>query len=688
MQDKKQFRSICVEDNVMKNFKLTTRITAITLLILVIGLGTVWGLAEYETTSAMKQSVISKLDDSVESRYEIVNSFVEMAEAYLVGYSQAPELTEFFLDMESEEKLNKLQAYTESYAKVNENLENIYAASVESVVKASVVKPVIGVQLRTGDALTALQAEVFDDDTVWNTGIMASKSTGAMVVSMYYPLYYNGQPIGYTGGAIYAEDLRNTLLGLANEDCSYMLLDVPNNAYIFHQDDALIGAVIEDEEVLNIINSAMQNSESTGTYDDAVNETLAVTKYDAERGWVFVAVTDYDNAFAAVNKTAALLAITCLAVLLVCAVLVWIFVKKPSKDFARLGNIIEEIGTLDLTNAERLEKYSKRKDEVGIIAKASGKLVSSVKEVIENLIEQSKQLEDTSRQMLENAASVNDSLKGVELAIEEIADGAGEQASETQKASNSVVSMGTMIETAAEKVGELSSVNNYIRETGESALDTLRLLTKINDEAKLAIDEINQQTRSTNESAQSIRGAAEFITSIAEETNLLSLNASIEAARAGEQGRGFAVVASQIQKLAEQSNKSAQQIEQIIGHLIADSTKAVETMDAVKKIMDEKSKHLQTTEQQFAVLNDGIEKSLEGVERIVKEIKAIDGDRVNVVDVVQNLTAIAEENAAGTEETLASTGLVTDMMEQMEQIANRLNGISTGIEQSISDFKI
>jgi len=88
------------------------------------------------------------------------------------------------------------------------------------------------------------------------------------------------------------------------------------------------------------------------------------------------------------------------------------------------------------------------------------------------------------------------------------------------------------------------------------------------------------------------------------------------------------------------------------------------------------------------VLNEGIEKSLESVERIVNEIKAIDVDRVNVVDVVQNLTAIAEENAAGTEETLASTGLVTNMMEQMEQIANRLSGISTGIEQSISDFKI
>jgi len=672
----------------MKNFKLATKITAITILILAIGLVAVWGLAEVETTSAMKESVVSKLDDSVESRYEIINSFVEMAEAYLVGYSQAPELTEFFLDMENVEKANKLQAYTESYAAVNENLENIYAASVESVVKASVVKPVIGVQLRTGDALKALQAEVFDDNTVWNTGIMASKSTGAMVVSMYYPIYHNNQPIGYTGGAIFAEDLRNTLLGLSNDDCSYMLLDVANNAYIFHQDDSLIGAVIEDEQVLDIIASAKTNSESTGTYDDKATETLAVTKYDAEREWVFVALTDYDHAFAAVDKTTVLLAVTCLVVLVICSLLVFIFVKKPSKDFEKLGKIINEIGTLDLTNAERLAKYQKRKDEVGIIAKATGKLVESVKVVIENLIEQSKQLEDTSRQMLENAASVNDSLKGVELAIEEIADGAGEQASETQKASNSVVSMGTMIETAADKIGELSSVNNYIRETGESALETLRLLTKINEEAKLAIDEINRQTRSTNESAQSIRGAAEFITSIAEETNLLSLNASIEAARAGEQGRGFAVVASQIQKLAEQSNKSAQQIEQIIGHLIADSTKAVETMDEVKVIMDEKTKHLNTTEQQFAVLNEGIEKSLESVERIVSEIKAIDVDRVNVVDVVQNLTAIAEENAAGTEETLASTGLVTNMMEQMEQIANRLNGISTEIEQSISDFKI
>ena len=672
----------------MKNFKLATKITAITILILAIGLVAVWGLAEVETTSSMKESVVSKLDDSVESRYEIINSFVEMAEAYLVGYSQAPELTEFFLDMENEEKMNKLQAYTESYAAVNENLENIYAASVESVVKASVVKPVIGVQLRSGDALKALQDEVFDDNTVWNTGIMASKSTGAMVVSMYYPVYHNNQPIGYTGGAIFAEDLRNTLLGLSNDDCSYMLLDVANNAYIFHQDDALIGAVIEDELVLNIIASAMQNTESTGTYDDKATETLAVTKYDAERSWVFVALTDYDHAFAAVDKTTVMLAATCLVVLVICSLLVFIFVKKPSKDFEKVGKIINEIGTLDLTNAERLKKYQKRKDEVGIIAKATGKLVESVKDVIENLIEQSKQLEDTSKQMLENAASVNDSLKGVELAIEEIADGAGEQASETQKASNSVVSMGTMIETAADKVGELTSVNNYIRETGESALETLHLLTKINEEAKVAIDEINRQTRSTNESAQSIRGAAEFITSIAEETNLLSLNASIEAARAGEQGRGFAVVASQIQKLAEQSNKSAQQIEQIIGNLIADSTKAVETMDEVKVIMDEKTKHLNTTEQQFAVLNEGIEKSLESVERIVNEIKAIDVDRVNVVDVVQNLTAIAEENAAGTEETLASTGLVTNMMEQMEQIANRLNGISTGIEQSISDFKI
>lgn len=104
-----------------------------------------------------------------------------------------------------------------------------------------------------------------------------------------------------------------------------------------------------------------------------------------------------------------------------------------------------------------------------------------------------------------------------------------------------------------------------------------------------------------------IRAAVDLITSIAEETNLLSLNASIEAARAGEQGRGFAVVAGQIQKLAEQSNESAGSIADIIGELLKDSENSVHIMEEVQEIMNEQQEKLQATRRQFMEVGDGIE---------------------------------------------------------------------------------
>ena len=115
---------------------------------------------------------------------------------------------------------------------------------------------------------------------------------------------------------------------------------------------------------------------------------------------------------------------------------------------------------------------------------------------------------------------------------------------------------------------------------------TLVELDSINLQTKDAIAMISEQTDDTNKSALEINEAISIISSIAEETNLLSLNASIEAARAGEQGKGFAVVAAQIQKLAEQSNDATDKISLIVKTLIDDSEKAVETMNTDRKSVE------------------------------------------------------------------------------------------------------
>lgn len=245
-----------------------------------------------------------------------------------------------------------------------------------------------------------------------------------------------------------------------------------------------------------------------------------------------------------------------------------------------------------------------------------------------------------------------------------------------------------MVEDTNQEVENLYLYANAMKKSGDDASKTLSDLEEINHKAKESIDLIYQQTNTTNESALKIREATELITFIAEQTNLLSLNASIEAARAGEQGRGFAVVASQIQKLAEQSNESARQIGEIITLLISDSGKAVDTMNEVMEIMEVQNKNIQQMGRQFEQLFAAIDKSNRGVGNIADRTKSLDEARVNVVDIVQNLTAIAEENAAGTQETSASVTEVNDIVSQISENANQLRRIAEELEHRMEIFRL
>ena len=167
----------------------------------------------------------------------------------------------------------------------------------------------------------------------------------------------------------------------------------------------------------------------------------------------------------------------------------------------------------------------------------------------------------------------------------DIASGATNQADETQSATENVITMGNMIEETNSVAEALHKNSKQMQESSNQAMSILKELMEVNDQTKLSIDEIYEQTNITNASAQKIKAATDIIASIAEETNLLSLNASIEAARAGEQGRGFAVVASQIQKLAEQTNSASGNIEEIVEALLNDSELVVETMTNAQGII-------------------------------------------------------------------------------------------------------
>ena len=676
----------------MKNIKLATKISIIVISILTIGLVVLWKSTDLKVSSIMKDQIMDEMDDALKTRGKIIEQYVQEAESYLIAFGQSLELKEALKNPNDPAVIANAQSYTESYAQVNKNLENVYLGDYNTKVLTSFVKGPIGKTLREGDALKQLHDEVFDSKDIWNTGIMASLSTGEQVVSMYYPVYNGNEPLGYVGGAIYAQDLKNTLDGMTEGEnkTDYMLLDAATSTYIFCPDQEKIGAEIQEENISKVIELAKGSDGAAASHEFVENgkDMLALYQYMPDRDWVLVILTDREVAFAPVYQMTILLLIICAVILVVISLGVWGSGQFIAKDIVKVSQMIHEIGTLDLTLRHKLERFGSRKDEVGMIAKATQHLTDVVSHAVQMIQEKSSELLDVSETLHSGADITKGSVENVEKAINEIAESTIQQATDTQQAVGTVRHIGEAIEKTMNETETLSEYAGSIQKTSEEMRNTVRGLSEVNGNTEQAIDEISAQTISTNESAMKIKDAAQLITSIAEETNMLSLNASIEAARAGEQGRGFAVVASQIQKLAEQSNDSAKLIDSIIENLIEDSNNAVETMHKMKDIMLEQSKQLTYTEEQFSEIYSNIEVTKQGITTIYDSVRNMNKERLVVVDVVQKLSEIASDNAAGTEQILASTEMLETTVRDVSDASEQLVTVSSNIGESVSGFTV
>lgn len=358
-------------------------------------------------------------------------------------------------------------------------------------------------------------------------------------------------------------------------------------------------------------------------------------------------------------------------------------VKAIKQDALTLEELAD--GNLAATIDARILK---RRDEIGDISRSTHNLKKEMADIIGLIKEQSNALHISSQQLDHKSADTAQTVEDVEHAVGEIAESTASQAQETQAATENIILMGNIIEENTKEVSDLSENADFMKQSGAEASVTLEELDHINLQARDSLSVIYDQTNITNESALRIKEAISLITSIAEETNLLSLNASIEAARAGDQGRGFAVVAAQIQKLAEQSNASAKQIEEIITALIQDSTKAVETMENVKTIMSRQDENIARTSEIFTQVQTGINGSITGINHLAVRTKQLDETRVKVVDVVQNLTSIAEENAAGSEEVSASVTEVASVIALISKEASELKQVAESLEKDVEIFRL
>ncbi len=359
--------------------------------------------------------------------------------------------------------------------------------------------------------------------------------------------------------------------------------------------------------------------------------------------------------------------------------------SKTSKKMSAIAGQLEKVAGGDLS-VKADETLLARKDELGKIAEALNLLTDKLNSVISETKSMSLNIGNAGSELSCSSNNASQASIQISSAVDDISKGAVTQADSVQTASTNTSDIGEDIDEISSHVKELDNAAGEMKRSCDNAMRAMESLIDSNNNVTLSVQEIGRTIQSTNESAKAIDQFSEAITHIASQTNLLSLNASIEAARAGEAGQGFAVVADEIRKLADQSKESADQIKEIVVRLLADAEASVDVMKKLDANCEEQSQHLQSTKGDMQNMLDSVGSVSQSTEVISQRITRLDDEKNSLIEIVTDLSAISQENAASTQQTNASMEELSATFSIINQSAEDLQHDAEKLKELISYF--
>jgi len=362
-------------------------------------------------------------------------------------------------------------------------------------------------------------------------------------------------------------------------------------------------------------------------------------------------------------------------------------ISRTTKSIRDIVNGLQQLEDGELSFYIHDRTYN-RKDELGVIAASSAQVRDKLQDVISATKKLSEDVTESGIKLANSAATASSVAEQVTCAVEDISRGATSQAENVESSVNNTQEMGNSIDEIAKKVENLSEAAEEMLTGANRTVDTLNSLMKKNESVMSSMQDIDAQIRLTNDSVKNIADATVMITDIADETHLLSLNASIEAARAGDYGKGFSVVATEIGILAAQSKQAADSIKKIVETLVNESQKSVETIGHLSDEMRDQNERLTSTKEDMDVVVENVNNVDSSTRMISEKMHMLDKLKTNFIDIIEELSAISQQNAASTEETNASMEELNATFALISEAANDLRNMAETLNEKMSFFTL
>uniref|UniRef100_UPI003FEF308B methyl-accepting chemotaxis protein n=1 Tax=Roseburia sp. TaxID=2049040 RepID=UPI003FEF308B len=465
---------------------------------------------------------------------------------------------------------------------------------------------------------------------------------------------------------------------------------------IAHSNPDRVGIVLEDAGSIKAVNEGMTYM---GYYTDQVSgkETIDLLvpvsdKNGAQKGALNIGIPADDATLSSIlvttiGKLSAVSIILAVIVIILLIVGIRLMLLAP---ISALAPEIQQMAQYNLTMKNRtlIERYAKRPDEIGLISTSFLNMQEKLTAMIANIHDVAEKMMGQSEELSRICTEVSDSSSQLSKTVEDVAAGATTQAQQTTEGSVQVGKLSDLIENVEENMGRLfeaaGSVET-IEHQGVEVLDVLVDKTSANNENSKLVHRVMEETSGQ---ADKIKGASEQIRGIASQTNLLALNASIEAARAGEAGRGFAVVATEIGNLAQETNLLTNEIEAVVHELLDKMKEAVENIALMEQTTVEQSESVEQTRSKFEEITSTILQMEQKCNVLADSTKEMKESRKNIIDVINDLSALSEENAACMEEASASVNLQNTSITKLATSGQEVAVLAEALNQEIEKFTI